>query len=383
MTMNQVIPAKLIKKPFIPLEGLNRLTQEQLEEYYSAACAFLQVPPELGLLYFRNVDTGDAGSERMLVLKRGACEIIRQRLGISTVALDRQPDNPDFITYKAVGKDSTGRQEIAIGSQTTHNKFAKDFANADMAASTKALIRLTLQFAGGGFLWEGEIDAKIATSTDTGKSVSAQKKIAATPAPIVVPTAAPGKDVTTIVTNVKPVNDQTSVPKEPISATVENPAPAEIPAKKRTLRKKKEVAPPAPQPQVGDTIELPGGGTVTVAAVGATPATPVAPNAVISVGAAVAALDVPNAEELRGFRARNAEYSGVHFKKGNMQPLAGIGGNHQQLEAYWQKCIPNFVSGKQLSKNQWETVLTKLDEVRENQGVEGLVKHVQEAITGG
>ena len=79
-----------------------------------------------------------------------------------------------------------------------------------------------------------------------------------------------------------------------------------------------------------------------------------------------------------------AEYSGVHLKKGNMQPLANIGGNHQQLTAYFQKCIPDLTDAKKLTKNQWDTVLTKLDEVRENQGLEGLVKHVQEAIqTGG
>src|SRR5208282_666951 len=273
------------KKPFIPLEGLNRLTPDQLEEYYLAACTFLQIPPELGLLYFRNVDTGDSGSERMLVLKRGACEIIRTRLGISITALDRQPDIQDSIVYKAIGKDSTGRQEIAIGSQTTHNKFAKDFANADMAASTKALIRLTLQFAGGGFLWEGEIDSKIATSTDPGKPVPAQEKIAATPAPTVAPTVAPGKDITTTVTDVKPAKDQSSDSK--VTSCVENvPSQATsdtqdmTPVKpKRTLRKKKEVAPPAPQPQVGDSVTLTDGTVVQVAAIGASPAAPVSPNA--------------------------------------------------------------------------------------------------------
>ena len=88
----------MAKKPFIPLEGLNRLTPTELEEYYLAACTFLQVPPELGLLYYRFVDTGDAGAERMLLIKRGACEIIRQRLEISIVSLTRVSGAENMIS---------------------------------------------------------------------------------------------------------------------------------------------------------------------------------------------------------------------------------------------------------------------------------------------
>jgi hypothetical protein len=379
------------KKPFVPLEGLNRLTPEQLEEYYLAACAFLQVPPELGLLYYRFVDTGDAGAERMLLIKRGACEVIRGRMGISTKSLVRQPDAKDYISYQAIGTDSSGRQEIAIGSQTTHNQFAKDIANADMAASTKALIRLTLQFAGGGFLWEGEIDSKIATNTDTAKPVPAQEKIAATPVPQVAPVATPGKDITLSIVDPNPATVNSTIPK------AEEAPVAEAPVKRKYTKRKKEEVPVAPvvESKVGDTVELSDGTKVAIAAIGASPAAPAAPVASIPqnvpqaqpaapVEPTVPLLELPNAEELRAFRARNAEYSGIYFKKGNMQPLAGIGGNHQQLEAYWQKCIPNFTSGKQLTKNQWTSVLTKLDEIRENQGLEGLVKHVQDAIqTGG
>ena len=385
----------MAKKPFIPLEGLNRLTSEQLDEYYQAACAFLQVPPELGLLYYRFVDTGDAGAERMLLIKRGACEIIRQRLEISIVSLTRVSGAENMISYQAVGKLPSGRQEIAVGNQTTHNQFAKDLANADMAASTKALIRLTLQFAGGGFLWEGEIDSKIATATDTGKPVPAQEKIAATPAPTVAPTKAPGKDITSTIVDPIPVKVNSETPK--VISNVEN-VPSQATSdtqditleksKRKSLRKKKEPVPPAPQPQVGDTIELPGGGTVTVAAAGPTPVTPASPSADIpesqpTVTPNKLGLDAPSVEELRAFRSRLAEYSGVHLKRGNMQPLANIGGNHQQLAAYIQKCVPSFTATTQLTKNQWATVLDKLDAIRENQGVEGLVKHVQEAITGG
>ena len=385
----------MAKKPFIPLEGLNRLTPTELEEYYLAACTFLQVPPELGLLYYRFVDTGDAGAERMLLIKRGACEIIRQRLEISIVSLARVSGAENMISYQAVGKLPSGRQEIAVGNQTTHNQFAKDLANADMAASTKALIRLTLQFSGGGFLWEGEIDSKIATATDTGKPVPAQEKIAATPAPTVAPPLAPGKDITTTTVDAKPVKDQTSEPKviscaPNIAPEANNDAQDMTPEKpkRKSLRKPKAVVPPASQLQVGDTIELPGGGTTTVAAVGPTPVTPVSPSADIPESQPTATpnklgLDAPSVEELRAFRSRLAEYSGVHLKKGKMQPLANIGGNHQQLTAYVQKCVPSLTATTQLTKNQWSAVLDKLDAVRENQGVEGLVKHVQEAITGG
>jgi hypothetical protein len=388
---------------FIPTEGLNRLTEDQRKEYYLNACSFLQVPPELGLLYYRYVDTGDAGSQLQLLVKRGACEIIRQNKQISVLALNLQPNTVDYISYQAVGKTPDGRQEIAIGSQTTKNVFAKDIANADMAASTKALIRLTLQFAGGGFLWEGEVGPF--TAPVEAKPVPAQDKIAATPVPTVAPVLAPGKDITTIVMGASSGTDHNSVPKVILDAS--NVAPQATndaqdvivePTKRKYTRKSKAVdlnAPQAPPPAVGDEISLPGGQKVVVAQVGEiTP--PVPPRAPISQmlanehipesrrtetsGINKLGLDLPDADQLRGFRARNAEYSGVFLKQGGMQPAEGIGGTHAQLTMYWMKCIPNFTDAKLLTKAQWIATLDKLDEVRENEGLEGLVKHVQKAI---
>jgi hypothetical protein len=378
---------------FVPMEGLNRLTEDQLREYYLNACEFLKVPPELGLLYYRFVDTGDAGSQRQLLVKRGACELIRQRLGISTTDLALVGGTPDCITFKAVGKNAEGRQEIAIGSQTTKNYFAKDFANAEMAASTKALIRLTLQFQGGGFLWEGEVGPE--TTQDVAKPVPAQDKIAATPVPTVAPVLAPGVDVTVV----------PALPCEPVISNASNVAPQVTndtqdvtPIKRKYTRKTKAIdlgAPQAPPPQVGDEISLPGGQKVVVAQVGEiTPPvppqaqiTPMSANAVTPesvrteiFGSNKLGLDLPNADELRGFRARNAEYSGKFLKEGGMQPAEGIGGTHAQLTMYWMKCIPNFTDAKLLTKAQWITTLDRLDEVRENEGLDGLVRHVQQAI---
>jgi hypothetical protein len=398
---------------FIPTEGLNRLTEDQRKEYYLNACSFLQVPPELGLLYYRYVDTGDAGSQLQLLVKRGACEIIRQNKQISVSALNLQPNTVDYISYQAVGKTPDGRQEIAIGSQTTKNVFAKDIANADMAASTKALIRLTLQFAGGGFLWEGEVGPE--TAQVEAKPVPAQDKIAATPVPTVAPVLAPGKDITPKVvveyhtSEPPPIShvgevfrfNQENPNKGPvtINGTPINPMETEEqPTKRKYTRKSKAVdlnAPQAPPPAVGDEISLPGGQKVVVAQVGEiTP--PVPPRAPISQmlanehipesrrtetsGINKLGLDLPDADQLRGFRARNAEYSGVFLKQGGMQPAEGIGGTHAQLTMYWMKCIPNFTDAKLLTKAQWIATLDKLDEVRENEGLEGLVKHVQKAI---
>ena len=378
------------------MEGLNRLTDDQLKEYYENACAFLQVPPELGLLYYRFVDTGDAGSQRQLLVKRGACEIIRGRLGISTKSLTPEPSNPDYVAYQAVGVDEKGRQEIAIGAQTTKNLFAKDIANAPMAASTKALIRLTLQFVGGGFLWEGEVGPE--TTQDVAKPVPAQEQIAATPVPTVVPVLAPGVDVTAKVaveyhtSEAPPIANVGNVVRYNVAApeTGLNWTPAnteEEKSRRKYTRKTKTVdlgTAPAPPPQVGDEISLLNGQKVVVAQVGETVA-PAAPQPLPApVPEALAPVkpkeDLPTAEELRGFRARNAEYSGIHLKKGGMEPVEGIGGIHNQLTLYWTKVVPNFTDAKSITKTDWLLILDNLDQIRENEGFEGLVKHVQKTI---
>jgi hypothetical protein len=391
---------------FVPMEGLNRLTDDQLKEYYENACAFLQVPPELGLLYYRFVDTGDAGSQRQLLVKRGACEIIRRRLGISTKSLIPEPPNPDYVAYQAVGVDSSGRQEIAIGAQTTKNKFAIELANAPMAASTKALIRLTLQFAGGGFLWEGEVGPE--TTQDVAKPVPAQAQIAATPTPVGGPVFVPGRDITpsverppqTVTITFPPttVNQgSVTINGTPLlsvgdgkAGDVEAAEPLIPEEKKRKYTRKSKAVdlgtPQAPPPQVGDEISLPNVGKVVVAQVGETtsPAVPQTPLSVpIEAPAAPPSKpnpDLPNAEELRGFRARHAEYSGVFLRKGGMEPVEGIGGIHNQLMLYWTKVVPNFTDAKLLTKTDWILTLDKLDEIRENEGFEALVKHVQDTI---
>src|ERR1700727_2486684 len=111
---------------FIPMENLDRLTAEQRQDYYIAACTHLGVPANLNLLYFRYVDQGDGPAQLMLLIKRGGAEIIRANKGISITGLKLDNDNADYISYQAIGTDKNGRQEIALGASTVKNLFGQE-----------------------------------------------------------------------------------------------------------------------------------------------------------------------------------------------------------------------------------------------------------------
>jgi len=178
---------------FKPLDDLSDQNDAQREEYYQAACAFLGVPPELKLL--RYFYTGDAPNRKLILYAtRGATDLIRENKKISTVSLT-QHDGPGYVSFTATGKDPSGRLEMATGVASTEGLKGEALGVAITIAQTKASRRMTLQFAGGGFLDETELPGNSGSPASEIPSGVALAQLL-TPPPSVSPNSAPGTDVT-------------------------------------------------------------------------------------------------------------------------------------------------------------------------------------------
>ena len=179
-----------MKKKFTPILGdLSQLSEQAQTEYVLAVCEHLQVPAELGLVVLAFMDTGDGARQKIVYVKRGATDIIRDKKKINVTSL--APLNGDgYVGFTATGTDSTGRQEMAVGAVSIKGLSGHAVANAVKTAQTQALRRMTLQFAGGGFLDETEVNEK---TTNIATSSLPLSQIAQ---PTVLPNASAGKDIT-------------------------------------------------------------------------------------------------------------------------------------------------------------------------------------------
>ena len=180
---------------FKPMYDLESLTEPQRQEYYLSACEYFAVPPELSLLAFIWMEAGEGKRNLVLYAKKGATDIIRGNLGISTTKLTKDV-GPGYIAWVAEGQDKSGRIEQAVGSASTEGLKGQALASAVMIAQTRATRRMTLQFVGGGLLDESELHTAV---TDISRSQANLASLATLPAPAqpsVAPNTDPGKDIT-------------------------------------------------------------------------------------------------------------------------------------------------------------------------------------------
>src|ERR1700677_174539 len=195
-----------MKRKFTPILGdLESLTQEQRAEYVLAACEHLSVPAELGLVGLRLMDSGGDGKRNLvLYVEKGATDIIRGNLGIDVESMT-EVNGTGYVGWKTVGRDKTGRHEIAVGTVSIDGLKGLAVANAVMAAQTKSGRRMTLQFAGGGFLDITELGEK---TTDIVNSAPSLAQRAAQPS--TKPNVDAGKDITEV-PKVEPLNSAVGV----------------------------------------------------------------------------------------------------------------------------------------------------------------------------
>lgn len=195
------------KKSFTPILGdLSRLTETQQQEYVLSACEFLGVPSELGLVGLSYMDVGDGARQLLLYVRRGATDIIRDHRKID-VDSSEEFNGDGYVGWKSKGHDTTGRHEIGIGAVSIKGLGGRAAADAVKTAHTQSLRRMTLQFAGGGFLDESEIHEKttnIANSVE-GLELLPSNTIVTANASLGTPNPNPGKDIITTTQQVEPV----------------------------------------------------------------------------------------------------------------------------------------------------------------------------------
>src|SRR5271157_476349 len=188
----------MTKKNFQLIHNLDGLTEAQKVQYLADFSEHLGLPPDLGALDLIWMDDDNKSGLRKLVVycRKGTADLLRGIHGIEIQSIE-QLVVPGCVTFKATGKNSTGRQEIAIGSHDTEGLKGGRLASAVMTAQSRSLRRLTLQFVGGGLLDESEVSTQ---STNINRTESSLAQLAGSPTvlppPQVTPVAAPGKDIT-------------------------------------------------------------------------------------------------------------------------------------------------------------------------------------------
>lgn len=176
---------------FVPISGLDNLTEEQKRTYYIQVCESFGLPEELNLLEYIWMDGGDGARKLVLWAKKGATDIWRDRHSISVKSLIKD-DGDGYVMFTATGENDKKRQEMAVGAAETKGKNGKQLSDAVMTAQTRAIRRMTLQFVGGGFLDETEVQAQSVTTQLTSIPTAA-----VAPAPIAAPNSGKGTDITT------------------------------------------------------------------------------------------------------------------------------------------------------------------------------------------
>lgn len=168
--------------------NLDKLTEQEREQYYQDVCKAVGLPPELRLLEFIYVDGGDAQRKLVLYALKGATEHLRKINGISITSLVKDVGD-GYIAWIATGTDRTGRTEMSTGAASTRGVNGEGLAKAVALAQTRAVRRMTLQFVGAGILDESEINEKTT-------NISSASTLPVPIMPTIAPSSAPGKDVT-------------------------------------------------------------------------------------------------------------------------------------------------------------------------------------------
>ena len=323
---------------FIPKDNLDDLNEEQRKEYYLAACEFLGVPAELNLLKFFYADSS-TGRNLILYATRGATDIIRENKGI-TVEDIQQHDGPGYVSFTCRGKSSNGRYEMATGATGTEGLKGERLAVAIMVAQTKALRRMTLQFAGGGFLDESELssfESNIPASVNNTSGVDITSGVNITQPPTPIPKKRKPRNTVTLASP-----NQMTIPLGTIDAQGDI-KPLDSPLDSVALTELK-------------IQDIPSGKPEEISS------------------------SLPTPEQLKSYRDRLSVFANdVLPLQGKMIPTEGIGGVSMKLRLFAGRYL-NLPDVMKASPELWEKLLTFLDITLANNGAVELVKIINETV---
>jgi len=375
-------------RKFIPMFDLDRLSSDELRQYYLDACAFHGVPPELNVLAFTYMDSGDGARRRVLYAKKGATDIIRERLGISVADLRKEIFN-GTLTYTCFGKNKDGRFEIAVGASYIDGLIGRALEVAIMVAQTRAIRRMTLQFAGAGLIDETELQADSKT-TDVKEALTA-------PQPTVRPNTEPGKDITqnppiegVLLQEISPTPAQleaqqalSKVPEAVLAEKAEETVP-EAPKRRQRAKPVELDTPfsfdnPVPVPKsvnadIPESKLTPTSSLIPKEVLDAVPAPIIAKAAfefldgvqkateAVTASVPKSIPELPNDQQMKTFRDRLFTYTNTILPQAGMVPTENIGGIGMKVRLFAQAKYGQVLN--QLTVSQWEEMFQWFDSLK-------------------
>jgi hypothetical protein len=184
------------EKKFSIVYNLEQLNEQQREQYKRDVSEFFGLDPATNWFDILWINDEQTGLKKLqLYARRGTTDVLRGQRGINVLSMT-QHDGPGYVSFTAVGKDSNGRQEIAVGAHSTEGLKGEKLAAAVSMAETRAGRRLTLKFVGLGILDYSEINQDAPLSAPAPDVQLASSPLVFPPMPKISPNNEPGKDIT-------------------------------------------------------------------------------------------------------------------------------------------------------------------------------------------
>lgn len=189
-------------EPLVVTGELLFLTGEERIKFYIQVCESMGLNPlTRPLQFFEQIDRNN---KRQLILYalRGACVQLAKNHNL-TLALSKADFSHDAVMFTATVRNPQGREDSAIGAVSLKGLEGKEYADAIMAAQTKAKRRGILDFVGSGLLDESEVEGMKGSVVEvTEADLKDYVPIAAAPAPVT--SEAPSTEVLEPYHNIKP-----------------------------------------------------------------------------------------------------------------------------------------------------------------------------------
>ena len=418
------------KRAFSFIHDLFKLSDAERIKYAADASEYFGLPRDLNALDFITMNDGTGLQKLVLYARKGTADLLRDIHGIETTDL-AQHDGPGYVSFKVTGKNSKGRQEIAVGAHAIEGLKGERLAAAVATAQTRANRRLTMQFVGGGLLDESEVSSQFA---DINTSTASLAKLAGDgvvmppmPLPATRPNPSPGLDTTlgktsvvdpaiTTVTATTPIAEIIAkMLAEPKKDTIEPEKSTPVegycnagpePVKKRTRRKKGAVdlsSSVQNSPKEGVSLQ-----TITESSnddILECMRTPTSDSAVLGISEAVRTIVRKELDELSAptetvetprammvtvsaplpelpihkfeeYRNRFRKYANeILPKEGGMTNSEGMG-----ITSKVRKFTEKMVGATVLTEEQWEKLFEFLDGYYKQNGAIMLVQYIEKAI---
>ena len=310
------------------------ITEEQRIPFYLHVCEKMGLDPySRPLQYFEQIDRNGRRTLILYALRAASAQLARNYSLSSTIENQNPKFENDLAVFLATIKDANGRAETAVGVVSLKGLSGKEYADAIMAAQTKAKRRAILDFCGCALLDESEIEGmrggQIEVTEDALRNY--------VPAP-----AAPAP------------NDAPAV--EVIDPKIIK-AGAEINA--HAVEGLKQMLSIAEQKTGSSAVEQPVDNRQVA---GSSPA----PSTILPEAP-------PSKAEMEKLMFRLNVYKRDVLQRGGMRPSKGFG-----IAAKWDKFIRKHAPDR--TAEQYQTLLTALDLLLQQTGDKGVVEKVEQEI---